>query len=483
MKEYKIKINAELLRSQLNQRKELSIIDNYNISNVGMPDPKKINDDFFKKYLSENQLNENLVIGGNQNSDTVTAQSQTTIRFGGYYYVGDFITREISSAFQQYGKGLIIVDNDSWGGDPFGRVPIYNAIRLIYGSSGNYGKYTAIDPALQCFVDCCSVGKRGAQFGKMWDASYPYGSPVLTNKNFTTGTYRYGNYSNYDGLFGYYEDVLTAFGPNNPASVYYTTLDLSQNFELLNSCGLIQMGITYNYMDYLKRSGGDCLCNLFTFPEPDFWDELVQWVYNGGIISITTRYPSCFDNWQYNSSNGFSEPECPAAIHLNGYINNFLSLFGGMINIGNPSYLINRAYTSHIRSAYYTPNYLITTLGSNIDYYYRYKSEGYLNYFTRAPLPTNPNMGDFKYIGYLAKINYTELGDNFLFTGLYNGQPYGTQGIDKFGNVNPNQSQRVIVAYGNAASRVLNLSGNAIPMKYADLYDNITYIGQIPYGE
>jgi hypothetical protein len=80
-------------------------------------------------------------------------------------------------------------------------------------------------------------------------------------------------------------------------------------------------------------------------------------------------------------------------------------------------------------------------------------------------------------------MNYTELGDNFLCTGLYNGQPYGTQGIDQFGNINANQSQRATVLYGNAANRVLNLSGNAIPMKYADLYDNITYIGLIPYGE
>lgn len=489
MKEYKIKINAELLRSQLNEIKKQSTSNpiwknNLNISqellNENSLSLKRLSD-FEKKYHSSSDLTNN----------TVETQSlRISSFFHGFScqqitpFTADLVSqREIPVAVQRFGKGFVFVSSNSFiFSNSYDIQILLNAARF---NGLTASSYTATDPNLQCFVDCCGgVSKQGAAFGNIWDSSsYPYGTPLFTNKNYWLSL----NANFYSENFDNYNQVANYYGLNNPAILAIKTLDLSQNFSNLNMAGIISIGISN--MMILKQTNTDPNinqlpvtdhCKWFQFPEPEKWPAIVEWVYNGGVLVIQTNYErnnygvSNEVNNFYTGDRRCYPPSYAVAsneLFMKDLINDLLSLFGGYIRLGGDiSWAAKNGVSREFRYGY----------GGNLIPYKGICPDDYPS----AEILYNCNMGMYPNNYILTTFHYLQYvnDNNFLISGLYEGQRYGTpmyirtpepiydNGLSfRFGlDFGPFFN----VFYSAPSFRLLELSGNAEPLGYSDAINN-----------
>jgi len=490
MKEYKIKINAELLRRQLNEIKKHSPINpiwknnlnvNQELLNENSLALKRLSD-FEKKYHSSSDLTNN----------TVETQSLRISSFVHVYqcqantsYTGELVSqREIPLALQRFGKGFIFVSStndifiDSWENQM-----VLNAARF----NGLSTSYTATDPNLQCFVDCCGgVSKQGAAFGNIWDTnSYPYGTPLFTNKNYWATRTFYDN--KYYEKFDNYNRLVDYYGANNPAVLAIKTLDLSQNFSNLNMAGIISIGISLMMQrkqtdidPNIKQLPITDHCKWFQFPEPNKWPAIVEWVYNGGILVIQTSYERNLygfpdiSNYIRDSCYPPSSSASSNELFMKDLINDLLSLFGGYIRLGGDiSYNAKNGVSREYYAGAGQANIFYRALCKNDDYpnidsLYTCNTRGWPYYYSRE---------EIHYLNYLNK-------NNFLISGLYEGQRYGTPLYGPNARIDNGLSfsfasylgEFYLVFQSNPSFRLLELSGNAEPLGYSDVIKNAIFL-------
>ena len=160
------------------------------------------------------------------------------------------ITRTLAAS-QKFGNGYVIVFGDQnvvincsvESSDKF-----FQNVNTINGFT-NGSNYVAVDPNLQCFVNCCS-------------------RPVVW------------------GTCGWYTGFSTY------PSVSPTVTDVSADINKLNLISGLWAGYVFG------------TCTYYSFIQNKYWPQLLDWIKNGGILVLLGEYNSC-DGGFNNIANNF----------------------------------------------------------------------------------------------------------------------------------------------------------------------------------